>query len=386
MSFAIPDSRKPAVIDHGIVYRKEDEFCAWPLYGGMWETADGSIVTGFERYKCGYESYADVNHDHVAESSKNELLLMRSTDRGLTWNTDDFTKLWDRSVGEADIVAQGPQNYRDEKPLDFRNRDVLVATGTTPTFGVLDARVWVRASIDGGRTWRRSIILPLIGMHALSATNASTVRSDGRSLLFLTSSSPDGWTRRSLVYASADGGHEWTFLSFITPKFDDGSADGPWHSTFRFGGHRFYYPRGIQLSDGRLLCTVRCQRDPRGVMWTEIYESRDGARTWQFLSRVNDWGAPSDICEMADGRIAVVYTYRLAPYGLRAKISEDGGRTWGAELILRDDGGSWDLGYPRLMERSAGELLVVYYFNSKHDPIQANGGVRHICRTVFRPD
>jgi hypothetical protein len=39
-----------------------------------------------------------------------------------------------------------------------------------------------------------------------------------------------------------------------------------------------------------------------------------------------------------------------------------------------------------VVERAPGELLAVYYFNTKDDPIQANGGVRHIARTIFRPD
>jgi hypothetical protein len=54
--------------------------------------------------------------------------------------------------------------------------------------------------------------------------------------------------------------------------------------------------------------------------------------------------------------------------------------------VLRDDGGSWDLGYPRVIEHAAGRLLCVYYMNLKNDPIQLNGGVRHIAQTVFTPD
>jgi len=89
---------------------------------------------------------------------------------------------------------------------------------------------------------------------------------------------------------------------------------------------------------------------------------------------------------MADGRIVCVYGYRLAPYGIRARVSEDGGTSWGSELILRDDGGSWDLGYPRVIEVKPGLLLTTYYMNTRDDPIQLNGGVRHIARTLFRPD
>jgi hypothetical protein len=101
---------------------------------------------------------------------------------------------------------------------------------------------------------------------------------------------------------------------------------------------------------------------------------------------VNDWGAPGDLARMRDGRIACVYGYRLPPFGLRARLSEDEGRTWGREIVLRDDGGSWDLGYPRVVEHEPGRLLTVYYMNRKDDPIQMNGGVRHIAQTVFTAD
>ena len=43
---------------------------------------------------------------------------------------------------------------------------------------------------------------------------------------------------------------------------------------------------------------------------------------------------------MRDGRIACVYGYRLPPFGC-ARLSADEGRTWGREIVLRDDGGSW---------------------------------------------
>jgi hypothetical protein len=44
-----------------------------------------------------------------------------------------------------------------------------------------------------------------------------------------------------------------------------------------------------------------------------------------------------------------------------ARLSGDGGRTWGEEVVLRDGGGE-DLGYPRSVQRSDGKVLTVYYF------------------------
>ena len=86
-----------------------------------------------------------------------------------------------------------------------------------------------------------------------------------------------------------------------------------------------------------------------------------------------------------DGRLLIVYGYRVKPYGIRARTSEDGGRSWGPELILRDDGGSGDLGYPRVVKQPGGKVMVGYWFNTADDPIQFNGGVRHVVATVFTP-
>ncbi len=195
---------------------------------------------------------------------------------------------------------------------------------------------------------------------------------------------PDG-NRRPLVYGSLDGGTEFHFMSFITPERDPYAAarSNQQASSLAFSGHRWFYPRGTLLPNGRILCTLRCQRDPTGDMWTEVYKSDDGGRTWAFLSRVNDFGAPGSLVRMSDGRLVVVYGYRLPNYGIRAVVSEDEGLTWGEELIVRDDGGSWDLGYPNAWEVEPGKIGCIYYFNSKDDPLQVNGGKRHIARSIF---
>jgi hypothetical protein len=201
------------------------------------------------------------------------------------------------------------------------------------------------------------------------------------SLIALTSVTPDAWTRRPLIYASPDG-INWNFLCFMTPQDDDGQAVSNKEGSPRFGAHRYFYPRPMQLRSGRMIASMRAQRDPTSVLWTELFDSEDGGRTWRFVSRVNDWGAPGDIVELSDGRIVCVYGYRLAPTGVRYRVSEDGGRTWGSEIILRDDGGNWDCGYPRVIEIEPGKCLTAYYINVKGDPI----GVRHIAQTIFTPE
>ncbi|MCY4373702.1 MAG: sialidase family protein, partial [Spirochaetaceae bacterium] len=72
---------------------------------------------------------------------------------------------------------------------------------------------------------------------------------------------------------------------------------------------------------------------------------------------------PGHLIRLADGRLLCTYGRRSTPFGQRACLSEDEGRTWrmDTEVVLRDDGAGTDLGYPASAEVSPGEVLTVYY-------------------------
>ena len=84
--------------------------------------------------------------------------------------------------------------------------------------------------------------------------------------------------------------------------------------------------------------------------------------------------------KLQDGRLCLVYGFRDEPYGIRARISTDDGITWGDELVLRDDGGSHDIGYPRTVQRPDGVMVSAYYYNDKAD------GERYIAATLWSPE
>jgi len=383
-SYRRPRPRPAGARTHGVVYRNDRAFCGWPFYCGLWRVGNGDLVAGFKRIPNDYGGAAEVSHERLT-FRRGDLYLIRSRDDGASWDADALTHVHRLDVTAEEILAQGPRSYAPEGPLELESPDTLIMTGAVPAFLKPDSQAWLRASTDGGRSWRRHILLPMGGLPALSGNGSAVVRSDGMSLIGLAMTTEDGWVNRPLVYASSDG-IDWRFLSFITPQGGAGSAVSDRAGPFIFGAIRQFYPRLIELRDGSILASVRFQREARDVIWTDVYRSRDGGLTWAFLSRVTDWGAPGDLVQMQDGRVVCVYGYRVRPWGIRARVSEDGGESWGGELILRDDGGSWDLGYPRVIEVTPGRLLSLYYMNTADDPIQMNGGVRHIAQTIFTPD
>lgn len=87
--------------------------------------------------------------------------------------------------------------------------------------------------------------------------------------------------------------------------------------------------------------------------------------------------------KLHDGRICLTYGYRSAPFGIRARLSDDGGKTWGKVIILRDDGGSSDLGYPRTIQRPDGEIVTTYYFNEQAETERYISHTLDAITTIF---
>ncbi len=153
-------------------------------------------------------------------------------------------------------------------------------SGALPALFTPQSRTWLRVSSDGGRSWRRPDH-PADERIAVAdrLTGPRSTRPDGVNLLCLI----DGDARR--LDAPAAGlcdrpdGHQWHFLSFMTPIKDDGAVgqrQARQPSVRRPSAS--VYPRPLQLSDGRVIASIRCQRDPTGILWTEI-------PLWATLSR-----------------------------------------------------------------------------------------------------
>jgi hypothetical protein len=142
----------------------------------------------------------------------------------------------------------------------------------------------------------------------------------------------------------------------------------------------FEEPALVRLPDGRLMAILR-SGEPGNYQYLHSSFSGDNGHIWSSPEQTPMWGHPAHVLLLPGGELVCTYGYRRPPYGIRACISRDSGQTWDIEheVILRDDGGSRDLGYPCTCRLKDGTLLTVYY-------IHGEDGIRHIAGTRWSLD
>jgi sialidase-1 len=198
--------------------------------------------------------------------------------------------------------------------------------------------VWVIRSTDGGRTW--STRIPTV----VNSPHGPVQLRDGR-LLY---AGKQLWARERKVgvAVSSDDGLSWQWLAEIPARKGDKATS-------------YHELHAVEAADGSLVAQIRNHNDAnRG--WTLQTESQDGGRSWSE-PRAVCYGFPTHLLRLRDGRLLMSYGYRRPPYGNRARISSDHGRTWSEEIVLSSDGRNGDLGYPSTVELADGTFLTVWY-------------------------
>ena len=111
---------------------------------------------------------------------------------------------------------------------------------------------------------------------------------------------------------------------------------------------------------------------------TVVARSTDHGKTFQRWQDAGFQGHPHYALRLPDKRVLLAYGYRHAPFGIRARLldAECANFANAREIILREDGGNGDLGYPWATMISQNRALVVYYFNLRD-------GTRHIAGTIL---
>jgi hypothetical protein len=357
-------------MEHVTLYREPGRYAGWPANYGIWSWKN-EIVVGFT---LGYHSQA--GGFHTRDRSRPFVTMQaRSLDGGHLWRVDEMPcrtpggrglsadehVLPALGVGQALAASRALEDCPGS--IDFCHPDfALMCARSGLRAGAVS---WFYVSTDRCHSWAGPYRLPTFGQRGIAARTDYLVSGRDTCTFFLTAARSDGGEGRVFCARTTDGGKTVTFVSWIGPE-PRGYA---------------IMPSSVRLAGGQILTAVRCREEAQ--CWIDLYASDDEGAAWTYLNRpvpdTGKGGNPPAMIRLGDGRVCLTYGYRDPPHRMCARLSGDGGLTWGDEVVLRSGGGNHDLGYPRSVQREDGKVVTVYYWNDHPE------GERYIAATVWRP-
>ncbi|NIA16631.1 MAG: exo-alpha-sialidase [Nitrospiraceae bacterium] len=370
-AFAQEDGGAPAAIRKTkdiIIYEDERFYSAFP---SVVARPDGELVLAFRRAPE-RRWLQDGNSSHTDPNSY--LVTVRSSDNGETWSKDPKLLFAHPFGGSQDpCMVQLQDNSIICSSYGWclmrsggeKKVESSLAHGPFVFMGG-----YLLRSEDGGHTWGEPIIPPPVpGCVTTNMVNepcpaynrgAMCQGKNGR-LYWAVASQSALEPRLTSVHlmTSDDGGLNWTYACLIA---EDEKAS--------FNETSLY-----ETPSGDLVAFIRTANfDDHTV----IARSKDGGKSFEPWEDSGFQGHPHYALRLPDDRVFLVYGYRHEPYGIRARVlnAECTDYATAGEIVLRDDGGSGDLGYPWATMTKDGRILAVYYFNQEN-------GLRHIAGTFL---
>ena len=336
-----------------IVCNEPGQFAGWPANNGIW-IFENEIVVGFH-----YGKHKDKDGGHPIDPDVPQVpRFARSINGGESWTLEVPTYL--QANGQEKRPQPCPGN------IDFTQPQFAMMMRMTSSDAGFSHFYW---SNDRCHTWSGPYELPEFGRKGIFARTDILINGKHDLLACLTAAKEDGHEGWPFVAQTRDGAKTWEFVSWI------GAEPGI--------GEYAIMPTTVRLSPTELYTYIRCRGREAGkkTFRIEPYRSLDNGRSWQLESAnsIDNSGNPAHLVPLKDGRLALTYGTRHKPYGIRARISDDQGRTWTSDIILRDDGNNWDVGYVRTVQRPDNKLVTAYYFN---DSTQKE---RYIAATIWNP-
>jgi BNR repeat protein len=363
-------------IKHSTVYYEAGRFGGWPANHGIWSWGD-EILVGFAK---GYHKNLGTERHNIDREKPQEEMFARSLDGGETWQIEDPSK-------DGVIIARGaslhgtepdPENMppitKLSEPMDFSKPGFalkfwMLSSGSGPSIFYY--------SYDKGHTWKGPHSLEVAGNEKIAARIDYMIEDNNSCMAFLTAAKKNDREGHVFAARTDDGGISWQLVSMVGEEPKNG---------FRI------MPSTVRTSATELVLTSRVREEladeltpseKKNSRYIDAWLSIDNAKSWEYLGRpVKDLGEgnPPSLIKLKDGRLCLTYGYRANPYSIRAKISEDNGRTWGKEIMLRDDGSGRDVGYVRSVQRPDGKVVTLYYFQDGKNP------ERFIGCTIWNPN
>ncbi len=342
-----------------VIYRDDTFYSAFP---SIVRRPDGELLVAFRRAPE-RRNFGDAPETHTDPCS--QLVTVRSSDAGETWTPRPQL-----------LFAHPRGGLQDPCMLQLDDQSILCSSygwALIPQATAKKLKKPARAgefvslggimlrSGDGGHVWSEIPLPPTRGEHYLGPFNQPLAAcnrgqmcqgKDGRIFWVTVMEDPKTRVIGTHLMISADRGTTW---NYSCPVAND--------DKITFNETSIY-----ETPRGDLVAFIRTENFGSGL--TVVARSTDGGKSFQKWENAGWLGHPHHALRLPDNRVLLSYGYRHAPYGIRARVlnAECTDFASAPEIILRDDGGHGDLGYPWATMVGDDRALVVYYFNEKDGP------------------
>jgi sialidase-1 len=323
---------------HVVINKRVTEpnrYIGWPT---ILKTREGKLIVAF----------SGDRDAHVCPYGKTQIVV--SDDDGKTWS-------------QPETITNSPLDDRDAGLIQTKKGTLLVSWFTSLAFEKRGFEAaynkyfrigekisadtkkqwlgnWARRSEDQGKTWLEPVKTVATAPHGpISLKNGD--------LLYVGTGE---WKGKPSVIAekSFDDGKTWKVVAEIERPKDLISS--------------LSEPHVLELKSGKLIAMIR--NEPKDVSQCFLLqsESTDGGKTWSPMKSTGIWGYPPHLIQLNNGWLLVVYGCRKEPYGERACISKDEGKTWDIDNEINlSNAPSRDLGYPSSVQLNDGSIITVFY-------------------------
>ncbi|GGG73190.1 hypothetical protein GCM10007415_00700 [Parapedobacter pyrenivorans] len=354
-----------------VIYEDPKFYATFPSVVQM---RNGTFLLAFRRAPE-RRNYGEPGYNHIDPNSY--LVAVRSED-GITWTAEpeliyahpfggsQDPCLLKLSDGTLLCTSYGWAPVREEA-LDSLKKPFFYAGGAVFLGG------YVLRSEDDGKSWQGPIDPPHIPNEINHDVFRNPLPAYNRGALF---EGKDG--RVFWVVAATDSNSPWKTSNYLLMSDDKGLT--------------WSYAATVARDDKVAFNEASIYETPKGDLvvfhrtanlddYTCITRSSDGGRTFGKWENMGFKGHPLQALKLPDDRVLLVYGYRHKPYGIRARVlnAECTDFMTAPEIILREDGGSVDIGYPWSVQIDNKHVLVTYYLNH-------NNGTRFIAGTLLEID
>jgi hypothetical protein len=370
----------------------------WPANSASIHHWGSQILVAFRNYSYRWKGYwQHTMFSDAVDTNDCRNTLARSWDNGLTWTLEDPAGYSDFDRARPDIrdCAALPGNG-----VPFAHPDLVFETVWLEHTGD-ESRHFFHWSTDRGKTWSARYRLPqLNGYGHLEPRTDYLVENATTAIVFvsgdnMTEMAGQNWRGAWIsAYRTTDGGRTWTASPIGEREV------GIWKGM----------TSSVRVGPKEILTAVRTHRivnkpHPGPIQsLADVYASTDNGATWQFRStpwmlEENVFGNPATLVRLRSGKIIALMANRRSSAQsrggylvskLQCRVSADKGATWGPIYTIRDNGGTWDMGYQRAVVRDDGKVLVIYYFADRthtsgafHGEEENHRAPRRIAGSIF---